>query len=88
MLLSLPRARGLARQWSESESYPSEPQALPQFLVLSHIGALTHDQLRLVTRLLQLGKFKFDSDSEAQAAGLPQFLVLRVSHIGALLSSC
>ena len=33
-------APGLARQWSESESHPSEPQALPQFLVLSHIVAL------------------------------------------------
>jgi hypothetical protein len=32
---------GLARQWSESESYPIEPQALPQFLVLSHIVART-----------------------------------------------
>jgi hypothetical protein len=34
-------ALGLARQWSESESYPIEPQALPQFLVLSHIVART-----------------------------------------------
>ena len=33
-------APGLARQWSESESHPSEPQALTQFLVLSHIVAL------------------------------------------------
>ena len=33
-------APGLARQWSESESHPSEPQALPQFLVLSRIVAL------------------------------------------------
>ena len=33
-------APGLARQWSESESHPNEPQALTQFLVLSHIVAL------------------------------------------------
>ena len=32
-------APGLARQWSESESHPNEPQALTQFLVLSHIVA-------------------------------------------------
>jgi hypothetical protein len=33
-------APGLARRWSESESHPNEPQALTQFLVLSHIVAL------------------------------------------------
>ena len=33
-------APDLARQWSESESHPNEPQALTQFLVLSHIEAL------------------------------------------------
>ena len=33
-------APDLARQWSESESFPSEPQSLPPFLVLSHIVAL------------------------------------------------